>query len=225
MASGKPYVFRPFHHDLVINLYRQLQSTFDKRQYSVLIGCVMVGVGYFILECKRLITTSAEPLCAQFNCLCITRFYSVSLIEDFTEWRLVLCYIDCKLYLSCLNNFDHLEKKKKEKEFRKSRCAGGTWWFVNTLLRLTYPLVHIFTTRSNLWKRYQVLILWRADCTVAVVLKCHVYLAKGRHGVLVLGIGLELVLGLITHVFKLGKHMFWCCCLCLVVLNTDFVQY
>lgn len=44
MASGKPYVFRPFHHDFChINMYRQTAYKVTERQYSVFIGSLCDG--------------------------------------------------------------------------------------------------------------------------------------------------------------------------------------
>lgn len=84
-------------------------------------------------------------------------------------------------------------------------CCFDPVWLVNTLLHLTYPFKKstFFTTRSNPRKAYQVLIKSWLHCSRATKTPC-----VARLGV-----------------FKADVHMCWCCCLCLVVLNTDFSQY
>lgn len=97
MASGKPYVFRPIQHDPV----RNCKVHVAKRHYRLFIGSMC---GQFYCETKK----ADEPLCAHLKYLRITWFYSLSLIENFTELRPGRSYRDCKSYLSCLNNFNHL---------------------------------------------------------------------------------------------------------------------
>lgn len=117
MASGKPYVFRPFRPDVLVHLYRQTACDMTEKQSSVFIGSLCDCAWSFFFCCccwnaGMLLVTSTELLCAQFKHLCMSRFSGVSLITVlFPHGGVLICAKkDCRLYCSCLNNLDHLKK-------------------------------------------------------------------------------------------------------------------